>query len=660
MPAPLVPLLALLAGCNFDNALSGKDESPPGFDGDTASGPPVDTATTAVGEEECNGLDDDGDGAIDEGFPDDDGNGRADCEDAACPALSLGVAESVAIVDACVAGPTALPVPVADPWHARVKWAIPNVGQAGSFTTPVIGNLTDDNGDGSIDGNDIPEVVYVASDGELTALDGATGTVEWQSPNCGTLIGAAIGDIDGDGAPDIVAMSRWNYVVAFEGDGTLKWTSAEPGGGPFTIADLDGDGNPEVLADLLVLDGATGATEFLIPPRGLNYRSTAVADLDLDGDQEIFLGGALYDSDGTVIWDTGEEFGDWPLLVQADADPEGEIAVVTTDQMGIDFVTTFTVYDTDGTVLAQAAPVIAGGGSVTLPGPPCAGDFDGDGWMEVAAPLYLLGPFIEWELDGSVAWQNLTSYPTYGSGCSGFDFDGDGALEIIYAGDEALDIYDGTTGDTLYTDTDHKSATVVEFATVADVDHDDHADLVFVGNNAAVNALTVLEHDGPGWAPAGPIWANNDFYVTNVGTDGSVPRAPEPSWQRYKVYRARTAVESPPGLPDLLVSITDVCVMDCTYGPVEVGVQVTNQGEVDVPAGTLLSLYADDDSGRRLVATLTLPSLPAGYRAEGSAISLGAEDIGTHGFIAVVDDAGGVEECDEENNEARWTDVFCP
>ena len=49
----------------------------------------------------CDGADNDGDGEIDEGFPDDDGKGRVDCLDQVCPVLDLGSPGPTVILEAC-------------------------------------------------------------------------------------------------------------------------------------------------------------------------------------------------------------------------------------------------------------------------------------------------------------------------------------------------------------------------------------------------------------------------------------------------------------------------------------------------------------------------------------------------------------------------------
>ncbi|MBK9368143.1 MAG: hypothetical protein IPN01_17840 [Deltaproteobacteria bacterium] len=52
------------------------------------------------------------------------------------------------------------------PQRERLPWAL-------------IANLTDDDGDGDVDENDIPDIVYISVSGRLVVLDGATGGEHW-------------------------------------------------------------------------------------------------------------------------------------------------------------------------------------------------------------------------------------------------------------------------------------------------------------------------------------------------------------------------------------------------------------------------------------------------------------------------------------------------
>lgn len=653
------PLLLLFA-CSVDNEIHGKDDAAT-FDEGEDPVPPVedDTDVEPPAEETCNGEDDDGDGEVDEGFEDADGNGRVDCLDQECPAPDAGDPGAVSVVEECQ-GTTSGTTTVSDPWSVRSKWTFrapaADSSATSSYAQPVIGNLDDDDGDGDIDEDDSPEVVIVAfgSRSYIVAIDGATGTEKWSYADVSSTGSALIADIDADGLPDVVGFDRSGHPLALEGDGTRKWlASTTPTSISYplvSVADLDEDGMPEIIADDLVLNGEDGSVEFdLNASVGNPYRIAAVADVDLDGDQEIFLTGTAYDSDGSTLWTTGQRgtYGFWPIILQADADPEAEIGFVGQN---------WTLWEHDGTEIYSVSY-----GTQAQPGPPCAGDFDGDGVTEVAWPAYQT--LVMYELDGSPVWSVPIDDTSGLSGCSGWDVDGDGALEVLYADQSSFTIFDGTTGAERYTDTQHRSGTVFEYPTVADIDHDGHAEILFVSNGGAPwGVLKVVEHDGGGWPAAGSTWAIHDFAITNVNPDGSVPASPEPFWTKYNVYRARVAADDP-STPDLLAVVTDVCVADCDYGPVQVSVQVANQGGAEVDAGAKLALYADDGA-RRLVGTATLPAIPAGEKVAGITFDLAPGDVGIYGFVAVVDDdgngVGAVSECDEDNNEAEYSDVVCP
>ncbi|MES2639266.1 MAG: FG-GAP-like repeat-containing protein [Myxococcota bacterium] len=645
---PFSVLCALVvAGCSIQSELNPKDKDRTDFDtGDTDDVPTDTDDTDPPAVEECNGTDDDGDGLIDEGFPDANLNGRADCLDAECPALELGAEGPIAINAECQGETSGGGAEVVNPWAVRTQWTYR--GHMNSWMTPVIGNLDDDNGDGRIDEDDSPEVVFTA-DNYVVALEGSTGVAKWTYPG-NSYAGTLIADIDSDGAPDVVSADSSGRTIALEGDGTLKWTANDMLSSLnymiHNVADLDEDGNPEILHDQKVLNGEDGTSAFdmLVTTGGFNYRLPAIADVDNDGDQEIALEGALYDSDGTLLWDTGEvgTYGFWPVIIQADSDPEAEIGFVGAN---------WTLWNHDGTQIYSVNY-----GTPAQPGPPCAGDFDGDGEAEVAWPSYQ--NFVAYELDGTQMWSVPMDDTSGLAGCSGYDLNNDGALEILFADQSSFTIFDGSTGAELYSDTNHASPTIFEYPTVADIDADGHAEIV-VAHYGSGFAITAYEHDGDGWPAAGTTWNVHDFAITNINPDGSVPQEPEASWLKYNVYRARVAADDP-STPDLTVSITDVCVADCDFGPIAVGVQVGNEGGADVSEGALLTLYAEEKSGPRPVATYPLPAIPAGTVLAGIEFELTPDDVGIYGFSAAVDSDDTVSECVETNNVDEWSDASCP
>ncbi|MDP2304642.1 MAG: FG-GAP-like repeat-containing protein [Pseudomonadota bacterium] len=627
--------------------------------GDTSDGHTADTDTAETPSEACNGVDDNGDGVVDEGFSDADEDGRADCVDVTCPSPGPGDTSTVAVRGCAVA-------PVVDPWAARVSWdfdhptASPD-GQS-NYSTSVVASLDDDDGDGDVDADDIPDLVTGifewAGPAALTVIDGATGTETWSNDDLDMYMAIAVGDLDGDGEPEIVARDGSGVARAYTGGGTCLWTS-EPGQTsantlPIQIADLDGDGWPEIIDVRRTLDGRTGAevAVFDIAPEW-SAGTTAVADVDLDGRQEVFAGAGLYDAAGALLWDTSERFSGrytFVLALQADADPEAEIAFLNED---------VSIWEHDGTLLRRFAFADAD----EHPGAPCLGDFDGDGASELVVPQQTRISL--YELDGTVVWSVESSDRSTAAGCSGYDLDADGALEVLYADEVAFRILDGRRGTERYTATDHRSYTSIETPVPADLDLDGDVEIVVAMSDSEARgrpAIRVYEHDGAGWPASTRAWPAWGWALTDVGEDGAIPVAPTP-WLTENTLRAGRPADVLL-LPDLLPAITAVCVADCSYGPVSVAYQVENVGAVPVAAGVPVVLYANDGGVTRSVATSTLPAIPSGTRTEVLTFEVGIADLGTDGFHLAVDDDGtprGIaEECVEDDNTAIWTDVICP
>lgn len=642
----LLPLL-VLTGC-IDNELSTKPDEPHFDEGDSADPPIIDTADTEPPpEEECNGLDDDGDGLVDEEFPDDDGNGRVDCLDVECPTLEPGTAAAVSIVEECAG---TVSEEVTDPWDATIEFQYTSAG-SGVIVMPAVGNLNDDNGDGRVDESDIPEIVFTSwTSNTLVALDGATGAELFELSGYDGQGGVTIADVDADGEPEIVAIQSGYRIAAVSGSGTVEWTSASFGMMSYpqpTVADLDNDGMPEVIGDVGVVNGEDGSTVATLSGMTNSWRTPVAADLDQDGEQEIILANRVFSATGTSLWtNAGTGSGNFAAVVDVDGDPEGEVFFVSNQSAYL--------HDSNGSLIRSFT--IPGG---TIPGPPCAADFDGDGEVELAVPNST--QISVFDVDGTSLWSSRMQDNSGLAGCSGYDVNGDGAYEVLFADEIAFRIYDGTTGTILYENRNHASGTVWEYPVIADVDNDGSAEIVVADNGGTWKGVTVFGHSGDGWPKSGTTWATHDFAVTNILPDGEVPSPPDPSWQVYNVFRARPAVDDPSSA-DLLVEITDVCVADCDYGPVKLAFQVTNQGGADVSAGVQLSVYADDGVPR-FVTAVTLPDVPAGTKIDGIELDLSPADIGIYGFLVKVDDDGTggelVRECDETNNQDDYNDVFC-
>jgi len=639
----LAPLLLTL-GC-VENTLNKADKDDPVFDSGTDP-TPVDTATDSVvpTDEECNGVDDDLDGQVDEGFPDDDGNGRVDCLDETCPALDLGTPGTVPSVEACEGGTA---VTVTDPWNVTIEYQYTSAG-SGVIVMPAVGNLNDDDGNGRVDERDIPDIAFTTwTANTLVALDGATGAEIFEVSGFDGQGGVTIADVDSDGEPEVVAFQTGYRIAAVDATGSIEWSSASFSMMAYpqpAVADMDGDGDVEVVGDAGIVDGGSGATLGTISGMANSWRTPVIADLDQDGTSEIILANIVTDPDGNRLWsNSGTGSGNFAAVADIDGDPGGEVFFVSGS--------TCYVHDEDGTLL-DSFPIPG-----SNPGPPSVADFDGDGEVEIAVPANT--SISVFDVDGTMLWTQPINDTSGLAGCSGYDVDGDGAYEVLYADQDNFYMYDGATGVVLYSNPNHNSGTVWEYPVIADVDNDGSAEVVIASNGGAWQGVTVFGHNGDGWPKSGTTWGTHDFAVTNLNPDGSVPSPADPSWQVYNVFRARPQVDDPAG-PDLLVSITDVCVMDCTYGPVRIGLQVTNQGSREVSAGVVVDVYAVDGAGPRLVTQVTLPDIPATTRLEGIEVALSPADVGEQGFEARIDEAGAENECDEDNNVDRWRDALCP
>ena len=615
--------------------------------------------------EVCNGVDDDLDGLVDEGFTDYDGDGVADCVDDDC---SLFVTSEVEADrnDACGAD-----IVIDDPWSATLAWQWEGLSFDSVYndvlTTPVIGNLTDDDGDGDIDRDDIPEVVFPVFDkdryetgGFLVVLDGATGEEVWTADDIWGMTGATIADANGDGLPEVVAVDSSGHPVLFAADGSMIWRASvsitiERLLAQTTVADVDADGTPEILVDNLLLNGKTGEllTSFPIADATIPWRMSAVGDIDLDGEQEIILGNNAYRADGTRLWGVSVQgqYGHFNALVNADSDAFAEIVMIANGEL--------LVIEHDGAVTTR---VSAGNDH---PGAPCIADFDGDGMAEVTWASNT--GLHQYELDGTRRWTVPTDDATNAvAGCSGYDFDGDGTYEILYADNSTFSIFDALTGGRLFQWGGHASTTAWEYPTVADIDRDGSAEIVVASNDMAApgfQGISVFEHIDSAWLEGGPTWHVHDFAVTNITPDGIVPASPTPPWLVHNVFRARPTQDTLS--VDLQAAIVDVCWTGCASDSiVQVSVQVWNGGVHASPPSVPIALYTRYGEALELLAVERISgAIPPTTAIDGIVFEVEAGQVGPDGFVVVVDDDGQggqvIVECDEENNAGEWRDVEC-
>lgn len=440
----------------------------------------------------------------------------------------------------------------------------------GSTTvTPLVAQFTDDNGDGGIGADDTPDVLVVINGADsplgvngnpamMVLLSGDDGRKHW-SLNVTPLavvpyVTPALGDLDGDGLIEIVtAFSDPQDVdpvglIAFEHTGVMKWKSgrfSQPNttdafGGP-DIVDIDGDGTPEIVFGNRVVNAdGTIRWEGADIDANENIGRLAIA-LDLGGPPgvEVIDGGHVYTANGDTLWEyAGIGFGN-PTVADCDLDGKPEILLVATPTDPSE--PSMILLNAEGEVVAGTIA-----GSLIHPSTPgAAGDLDGDG-----KPEFVVGTMANlFAVDCSLSVV-MTSDPIVDySGASGpvlFDFDGNGALEIVHGDEWNIMVFDGG-GKKLWS-APRQSLTGVETPAVADIDGDGHAEILapqsrrMMGTQQAQGVIAYRSAGSP-WMGTLPIWNQHAFRALNIFADGTVPYYEGPWWQTFNAFRATIAVQ---------------------------------------------------------------------------------------------------------------------
>ena len=419
-------------------------------------------------------------------------------------------------------------------------------GDVLAIATPLVANLTDDDGNGSIDLCDVPDVLVIACNnlslgmGHLYVLDGATGSEHFHidTPLECTLT-PALGDIDGDGLPEIVAGQMNGHLVAFDHDGTMLWQSPQTWPdwyfAALALADLDADGDVEILAGGHVF-GADGMLQ-VTTTQAPQYSATTAADLDDDGELEIVLGHAAYHHDGSEAWTTALSPG-FPQVANLDDDPEPE--VLLTNPQGLSLI------DHDGNVRYQELrPTGNANGFLTWLRPATVHDFDGDGVAEFA--MSSQNDYTLYEADATIVWSSYVSDESGVAAGTAFDFLGDGLAEAMYADESSLYVFDELGAKRF--ETPRTSVTGTEYPVVADVDNDGAAEIVVVSNQSPYGPRTsptvqVVRDVDERWVGARRIWNQHTYHVTNVREDGTIPQVEPKSWQQLNTFRTNAQLEA--------------------------------------------------------------------------------------------------------------------
>jgi len=316
------------------------------------------------------------------------------------------------------------------------------------YSSPLSSDLT---GDGKL------EVVFSALS-SFYILNGEHGT-PWPITNYEDIIGGpspAIGDINNDGKPEIIATTdETPNVYSLKGeDASIIWSYPinSPTWSSPSLGDIDGDGKLEVAVlsfkdngcALTVLNGEDGS---LLWVRNIATRcgtsSPSLGDINNDGKLEVIVSvydtiSALNGEDGSVLWEfhTNGIATSSPSLADVDGDNKIEVIVDSYDEK-------LRVFNgEDGSLLWDYSHPVDGREHnyclfISI------GDIDGDGKLEIFCRNYVLNGE-----DGSLLWEAPIDIRPENSAVIG-DVNNDGKIEVVVSSGEWLYILKGQDGSVL-------------------------------------------------------------------------------------------------------------------------------------------------------------------------------------------------------------------
>ncbi|MCU0367341.1 MAG: hypothetical protein MUF39_00770, partial [Cyclobacteriaceae bacterium] len=656
-----------------------------------------------------NGLDDDFDGFI-------------DCYDSDCSSNPANQCDFI-VPSTCNAVPPQFPQ-----FTMTLDFSTPNE-TTNHLSRMAIGDLDRDGMPEFVTMNRYTRNLFIlnGNDGSIKRQINVTWEPYWE---------IAIGNINNDNCAEIFFIGFQNlpgtandgiYLFSYDCNLNLLWTSAQRlRGDPinFGLADFDNDGLTELYAKDEIYDAHTGVRiiQSTTPtynringgPVAANILDQNGNDLELnvadDGQLELIIGLAIYrvnlgtrsanSGSLTLIRSRTDYFirNEYNATSIADFNQDGYIDIVasgSTNAHGAN--TTIFFWDVRNDQLSTYRDLASaygpnGWGSGT--GRVNIADLDGDGRLNAS---YVSGRYLyALKEDLTLLWRVNINEETSGyTGCTLFDFNGDGKSEIVYRDERFLYIINGTDG-TVYNQQTCVSRTNREYPIVADVDADGSTELCvtcgfddFLANQNFNNLsfsrfshIRAFKSAAEPWVPARRVWNQHGYFVVNVNDDLTIPKQIQKHWLTFSngsctqgpsrplnKFLNQSPFLNPDGCPiyaapDIAFAVEPTVISPtCPDLNFTVSFKITNLGDVALSGIVPVSFYASDPEkpGGIKLSTIELNLNSFNRNDIFSVDNVNVTGIGSDSVWVVLNDAGttvptpislpntAIFECDYDN-----------
>lgn len=594
---------------------------------------------------------------------------------------------------------------------------------------------------GDVDGDGIPEIIVTNREtSKMYILDGRNGDVKQEIKlSYQPEHGVALGKIKGE--TWFFVSGRGREIEGYKFNGTQfirQWAehSKKEGshekGRPMVLglADFKGTGDVQLYYKNEIRDAATGTR--LVNGVGkweyeVNFAPVAVDILEngCTGDcsgLELVSGGIIYSVDlGNGSKDNGKltveksipnysikESG-WTETFSstsvADYNQDGHLDVIATGTTnGYHGKNKVFFWDVHNNIIKTFEPDNNWKQGM---GRPNIADIDGNGKLNITFVsgnrLYALdenlNPLAGWEPgpDRGLGWIKINENTSGFTGTSVFDFNGDGAYEIVYRDEKYLYIISGKNGEILSSE-QCNSRTSSEYPVVADVNGDGGTEICVVCNyddevdasggnpKTAEGHVRVYKSKGEIWVPSRKVWNQHTYFNVNINDDLTIPRQQQKHHIQFQGGKCDTNNDNRPlntflnqspylnihgcptyGAPDFTVldKTLKVTTPTCPVDTFNISFSVRNDGDVGVSGSVPITFYDGNPvlgSGKKLNTVIKeVKNLSPGEELSFNNLTV----IGTGGeftlFISFNDagkgdppitlpNGGGILECNYDHN----------